>query len=347
MTIVRTVVWLAGILTLQACSSEGSYENVGSEQSALKGNDKAPPNGETCAYAVASGWCGQAWMKGTCAKTCSRSSSGKNDPVAASSDIYQACQTNHGVNPTIAALAVAMGAELGRWKPNLDLRVSNHHVVLSATGEALCNNGCQNTRALLGQQTPAVSQLTGGVFSAEIYRSTLLTGFGLQALLLEDLAKGYPDQVPPDHKLTLVGGPVDIGEGACGPHYVFQVDNLDGTALTAQQAANMSNWLCFYGMDGSNGQNCGSNPYIGFFQTSNSCPSDRTCIAIDPTDGDNGPQSSTSSGAAPTYPMNRVYDPSGSLVGTPCITVLGLLGTVNSWCSVKPWTCGFEYCDPI
>jgi hypothetical protein len=137
---------------------------------------------------------------------------------------------------------------------------------------------------------------------------------------------------------------VDIGAGACGPHYVFQVDNLDGTPLTAQQAANMSNWLCFYGMDGSNGQNCGSNPYIGFFQTSNSCPAGRTCIAIDPTDGDNGPTSSSNGASAPTYPMNRAYDPSTGLLGTACITTLGMLGTMTSKCAGYPNTCGYDYC---
>ena len=65
--------------------------------------------------------------------------------------------------------------------------------------------------------------------------------------------------MPPAHNLTLVGGPFNMGVGACGPHYLFQADNLDGTPLTTTQAANMANWLCFYGMNGTNGYGCGSN----------------------------------------------------------------------------------------
>jgi hypothetical protein len=262
-------------------------------------------------------------------------------------NVYQTCQSNNGVNPTKAALAVAMAMELGRWKPNLDLvQTGNNQVGLSPTGLAQCKNGCPNTKGLLGQAT-ATAAMMSNVFDPTNYGAELVSGFGRQASNYQNIVQNYPKQTPPEHKLTYVAGPLNMGVGACGPHYLFQVDNLDGTPMTTTQAANMANWLCFYGMNATNGYGCGSNPYLGFFQTSNGCPAGRTCIAIDPTDGDNGPTSSTSSGSALTYPMNRVADPTGQLSGTACITTLGMLGTLTSWCSVKPYTCGFEYCDPI
>ena len=261
-------------------------------------------------------------------------------------NVYQTCQSNNGVNPTKAALAVAMGMELGRWKPNIDLmQTGNNRVGLSPTGLARCKNGCPNTKGLLGQAT-ATAEMMSYVFDPANYGSELVSGFGRQASNYQNIVLNYPSQIPPEHKLTYVAGPVNIGVGACGPHYLFQVDNPDGTAMTTKQAANMANWLCFYGMNGTNGYGCGSNPYIGFFQTSNGCPSGRTCIAIDPTDGDNGTTSSTSSGSAVTYPMNRVYDPYGTLLGTFCITTTQLYGVLTSECAAYPFTCGFEYCIP-
>jgi hypothetical protein len=261
-------------------------------------------------------------------------------------DVYAACQSNNGVNPTKAALAVAMATELGRWQPNIDLvQTGTNQVGLSSTGLSRCQNGCPNTRALLGQ-TSAQRAWSGDVFDPTNYGAELVNGFGRQASHYQNIAWNYPSQKPPEHRLTLVAGPVNMGIGACGPHYVFQVDNVDGTAMTTTQAANMANWLCFYGMNGTNGYGCGSNPYLGFFQTGNGCPAGRTCIAIDPTDGDNGTLSSTSAGSAPTYPMNRVYDPASALLNTPCITTKGALAKLISKCGTSSATCGYDYCVP-
>jgi hypothetical protein len=101
----------------------------------------------------------------------------------------------------------------------------------------------------------------------------------------------------------------------------------------------MANSLCYFG-HGS----CGSNPYIGFAQVTAGCPSGKTCVAIDPTDGDNSSTSTTTAGSAPTYPLNRVYDPANSLLGSACITTKGLLGTMTSKCATFPATCGYLYC---
>jgi hypothetical protein len=258
---------------------------------------------------------------------------------------YATCQTNSGLYPTKAALAVAMAAELGRWTPATDLAISgtkytpSARVVLSAAGLAACKNGCPNTKAILGQQD--ASWMDNNVFSVGNYISDLQNSFNRQTSLLTDLSRNNKAALPPAHKLTLVSGPVNLGlANSCGPHYIFQVDTTAGVPLTTAQAQNMANTMCFYGAG-----SCGSNPYIGFQVTqSNGCPAGKTCIAIDPTDGDNGSSSTTSAGSAPSYPMNRCYDPSNTLLNTACITTAKKLGAMVSKCSTSPTTCGYLYC---
>ena len=259
-------------------------------------------------------------------------------------NVYASCQTNNGNYPTEAALAVAMAMELKRWKPSADLYQSGtNQVSLTSTGLAQCSNGCPNTKALLGQALSSAS-FTDNVFDPINYGSALWNGLGRDTAHMQNLQLHYPSQLPPDHKLTFIAGPVNLGLGSCGPHYIFQADNLDGSALNSTQAKNMANWLCFYGMNGTDGYGCGGNPSLAFVVTSQGCPIGRTCVAIDPTDGDNSTSSSTSAGSAPSYPMNRVYDPSSSLLGTACITTKGVLTTLQSKCSAYPATCGYDYC---
>lgn len=259
------------------------------------------------------------------------------------SSAYATCPTNSGLNPTKAALAVAMAKELGRWDPVNDLTCSASTgwlTTLTSTGLARCSNGCANVKAILGQQSTALtSVIDQSLFNPTNLVSDLGASFNRQISLINNLKINDSGSLPPTHKLTLVGGPTNLGLGSCGPHYIFQVDNSDGTALTTKQAANMANALCFYGYG-----SCGSNPYIAFTQTTTSCPTGRTCIAIDPTDGDNSSTSTTTAGSAPTYPMNRVYDPTNTLLGTQCITTRGVLGTLVSKCSAIPSTCGYLYC---
>ncbi|HET9954554.1 MAG TPA: hypothetical protein VFQ61_08615 [Polyangiaceae bacterium] len=262
---------------------------------------------------------------------------------------YATCQTNSGVYPTKAALAVTMAMEVGRWQPNTDLAIQGtiyqygSRVILSSAALSACaangKTGCPNTKALLGQQD--ASFVDQNLFNATNYWSDLENSFGRQTNLIQDLTRNNSGALPPAHKLTLVAGPTNIGgPNACGPHYVFQVDNTAGQPLTSTQAANMVNAMCFYGAG-----SCGPNPYIGFqVTTANGCPSGKTCIAIDPEDGDTGSTSTTSAGSAPTYPANRVYNPDNSLLGTACITIAGTLKTLVSQCSNKPATCGYLYC---
>jgi hypothetical protein len=53
---------------------------------------------------------------------------------------------------------------------------------------------------------------------------------------------------------------------------------------------------------------------------------------------------STPARIALTYPGDRLYDPTGTHLRTPCITTAGDLGMLTSVCDIMPSTCGYEYC---
>jgi len=254
---------------------------------------------------------------------------------------FATCQSNNGTNPTLASLAVAMGMELGRWKPTVDLQTTASGGVAMNPSAVCAANNCGNTKALLGQQAYTTDQ---NVFNNVNYSNTLYAMFEREATKIDDLTRNNPAALPADHRLTFIGGPVNLGSGYCGPHYVFQVDYNSGpnagNPLSATDAANMANALCFYGQG-----SCGNNQYIGFVSSGiPNCPTGKTCIAIDPGEGDNGSTTTSTAGSAPTYPKNVVYDPYNTLLGTQCITTKGLLGTMVSKCALMPDTCGNLYC---
>ncbi|HYQ42081.1 MAG TPA: hypothetical protein VER11_08935 [Polyangiaceae bacterium] len=279
---------------------------------------------------------------------CVATSGDGSEQIGSASEAATACYTNSGLNPTKAALAVAMADELGRWVPDKDLaRVNggaatqyNYIVVLS--GNAVClKNNCANTRALLGQQDDRLmSFIDQNVFNPAVFRNDLSASLERAQTMISDLSRNNPGTLPPAHKLTRVGGPIDLGLGACGPHYVYQADHLDGSPLTSTEASNLGKALCTYGFG-----SCGSNPFIAYTLTGQGCPAGRTCIAVDPADGDNGTSTTTTAGSAPTYPMNRVYNPDNSLLNTACTTTSGKVTKLSSRCSTVPATCGYLYCS--
>jgi len=293
------------------------------------------------------GFLGLASLQGCAASV----SSEEAESLAKSEDAVTACYTNSGVLPTKAALAVAMGTELGRWEPAKDLvsvRVasmpSNNQNVVQLSPSAVClKNNCANTKAILGQQDWRLNQfLDQNVFNAINFNGELIQSLGRQAAKIEDLTKNNKTQLPPAHKLTLVGGPLNLGTGACGPHYVYQADHLDGTPLTPKEATNLANDLCMYGYG-----DCGNhNPFINYMPgvQGNGCPTGRTCVALDPTDGDNGSGTTTTAGAAPVYPLNRLYDPTNSKLASQCTTTANKLGSMVSKCATMASTCGYLYC---
>lgn len=251
------------------------------------------------------------------------------------------CYSSYGLNPSKAALAVAMGIELGRWDPLNDLQAApNGGVQLKSTVTCLNNSQCKRTKAVLGQQYFTTDQTR---FSDTNFRNDLYASFARQSNLIADLTRNHPTWLPPAHKLTLVGGPMNLGTGACGPHYIFQVDNPNGTALTSTQATNMSNTLCYFGQN-TTGTNCGDNAFVGFTKTQVNCPAGRVCVAVDPDDGDAGSGTTTTAGSAPTYTLNRLWDEYNTKLNTACTKTNGVVGTMQSKCATYPSTCGYLYC---
>ncbi|HEY0467585.1 MAG TPA: hypothetical protein VGC79_25470 [Polyangiaceae bacterium] len=254
-------------------------------------------------------------------------------------ELNNQCYSMQGINTTKASLAVAMGIELGRWDTVNDLQVSGNKVILKP-GVTCLKNNCANTKAILGQQDFTADQ---NVFQNSSYSGDLVASFGRQTNLIVNYKQNTPQYLPPAHKLTLVGGPKDLGIGACGPHYIFQVDHLDGTPLNWWEGMTIANTLCYFGFNAL-GVGCGSNPFIAPTITTNSCPAGRTCLAIDPADGDNGSFTTTTAGSAPQYPVNRVYNPDNSLLNTACTMTTGKVTKLVSKCTAAPSTCGYLYC---
>ena len=247
------------------------------------------------------------------------------------------CVSRQGTNASKAALAVAMADELGRWEPLKDLEVVNGRTQLKA-GVVCLKSSCARTKAVLGQQDFTADQ---NRFNNGSYRSDLSSSFDRQNNWIANLTQNHKDRLPPAHKLKMVG--TVTMTGACGPHYIFQVDNADGTAMTAAKAQYMLNALCYYGQDAV-GMSCGNNPFVGFTQVQTGCPSGRVCVAIDPDDGDAGSGTTTTAGSAPTYTLNRLWDPTNSMLNTQCIKTSGPSGTMQSRCATYATTCGYLYC---
>jgi len=264
---------------------------------------------------------------------------GEQTATAAAAVVGTQCYSMQGINTTKASLAVAMGIELGRWDAPNDLVVSGNKVALKQ-GVTCVSNNCANTKAILGQQDFTADQNT---FQNTSFAGDLVASFGRQTNLLTNYRQNSPWYLPPAHKLTLVGGPKDLGIGACGPHYIFQVDHTDGTPLNTWEAMTIANTLCYFGFNAL-GVGCGSNPFIAPRITTDSCPTGRTCLAIDPADGDNASTTTTTAGSAPMYPMNRVYNPTNTLLASGCTTTTGKVTKLASKCSITPSTCGYLYC---
>ncbi len=105
------------------------------------------------------------------------------------------CDTNFGINPTKASLAVAMAIELGRWEASLDLtkgKIANDAsgtqvdaVVLSSAGLAQCaangKTGCPKVTAILNLQSDQINDVINkAVFSATNFRNDLMASFQRQ-----------------------------------------------------------------------------------------------------------------------------------------------------------------------
>ena len=236
-----------------------------------------------------------------------------------SQDWATTCSFSWGLHPTKAALAVAMATELGRLDPLADLTWdwSQYQVVLSATGLARCSNDCDNTKAILGLQSDEVMEVIDqNVFSPTNLRWDLYASFQRQKDWNDNIARNMPWMLPEEHTMTRTGGPLSLGAGSCGPHYLFRATQPSGAPL--YNAENLKNNLVFFGL-------LSGNDYLAFTTINDNSNAN---IALDPTDGDNA-LPVTTSGSCPTYENDRVYDRRYTLLGKCCISVTGRMGTLQ------------------
>jgi len=235
--------------------------------------------------------------------------------------ISSGCNTSSGILPTMASLGVASAMELKRWEPLTDFTRATvnglYQLTLSSAGLSRCaamGNSCQNIKGLLGLQDTSVSQVINqNRFNPSSYRQELLSAYDRQFQRIDSIKKNTPSLLPAPHNLTKVGGPTNLGIGACGPHWVFKPTTPTGGVYP--NPVNLKNNLYFI--------NQNTNPFVAFTVTS------EANVAIDPIDGDNSTPVTTS-GTCPTYELDRVYDPSNTFLGKCCVTVSGVNGAMQA-----------------
>jgi hypothetical protein len=160
------------------------------------------------------------------------------------------CANPDGTNAVMAALAVAVGHELGRWRSVLDFESAGSVIRLTSgtgsdgkpRGKSRCSGGvCPRVEALLSLQN---SNATNVYLQAET--STSLTLVNPGALSSRMIAK-FSEQVnidrdardgdlnqPPKTAHSLTGAGITT-LGGCGPHYKFNVA-FAATPTTAKPA---------------------------------------------------------------------------------------------------------------
>lgn len=169
-----------------------------------------------------------------------------------------------GVNPVMAALAVAAGIELGRWNPTVDFApraAAPWGLELTATGRARCADGkCGRVQAVLDlQRAPATTvQLSGGSSTKVVLNSSNLASILLSRWTEAkncQLRGGVGDTscTSEAHKLTRMSS----ARGTCSESHTFTATSTSGGAL--RNANQFKNWLMFVGYP--------SNPAFAFSTT--------------------------------------------------------------------------------
>ena len=210
------------------------------------------------------------------ASACSVDTPGVEE-VDSSGSEQAACANPEGTNAMIAALAVAVGQELGRWKVGTDFKIirgtyNQEHLQLTPAGLSQCAAnkvpGCPNVSALLFFQDARYDnyiRFPGNVtLSAWSYAARLTAGYKEQ-LTCEQRAvnkPNNPDACPAEeHKLTLQG----VAPGPCDVDFTFKARTPHGANLKMPQL--LKNKLLWAGK---------YNPYIAFKSTPDT-------VTIDPT----------------------------------------------------------------
>jgi hypothetical protein len=206
------------------------------------------------------------------------------------------CATPDGTNAVMAALAVAAGHELGRWRAGLDFEVYGSVIRLTSgtgidgkpRGKSRCSGAvCPRIEALLAMQNDSA---TGVYIQAESSTTKVLVNPGalrsrMVAKLQEqinkdrDMKDGDTYQAPKTpHALTGAG---ITTLGGCGPHYKFNVA-FNATTTTPKPLPAQLKWSLSFA-DQQNG-------WVDFRDLGNNV------VAIDPTYGLND-EDTTSSGS--------------------------------------------------
>jgi hypothetical protein len=200
------------------------------------------------------------------------------------------CSNPDGTNSAMAALAVAVAQDLGRWQAVKDFFVSGGYLVLSSgsdvdgnKGKTRCSDGkCARVQAILDWQYEAArnkvylqgSGSTRTLLDPAALRSRLTAKYNEQVIYDGRARDGAFDQAPKEqHKLSFVSA----AKGGCDTNFTFKATKTTGAPL--QFPNQLKYKLAFADI---------VNPYIGFQNLGNGN------VSIDPTWGLNEDGTSSS-----------------------------------------------------
>jgi hypothetical protein len=199
------------------------------------------------------------------------------------------CSNVDGTNSVMAALAVSVAQELGRWQPSKDLAItrtngtserspgSQQAIKLTRKGKARCaDNKCYNTQALLDLQYDQANgqvQLPDDILlSPAALRSRLVAKLREQLACEAQPSNGNRSNCPVErHELTFLRAE----QGGCDTNFFFKATALDGSAL--KYPAQLKNNLLWVDRH---------NPYVAFTSVGDT-------VSVDPTYGLNESGSTT------------------------------------------------------
>jgi hypothetical protein len=203
------------------------------------------------------------------------------------------CANPDGTNAVMAALAVAAGHELGRWRAGLDFEVAGPVIRLTSgtgsdgkpRGKSRCSGGtCLRTEALLSLQNDNATNVfvqaetsnTKTLVNPSALRSRMVAKLQEQLTKDRDAKDGDGYQAPKTaYSLTGLG---IASLGGCGPHYKFNVA-FDATTTSPKPVPAQLKWSLSFA-DQQNG-------WVDFRDLGNNV------VAIDPTYGLNEEDTTT------------------------------------------------------
>jgi hypothetical protein len=204
------------------------------------------------------------------------------------------CATPDGTNAVMAALAVAAGQELGRWRSALDFEVNGSVIRLTSgtgsdgkpRGKSRCAGSvCPRIEALLsfqnstatGVYVQAESSTTKVLVNPSALASRMVAKLNEQKTKDNDAKDGDTYQVPKT-PFKLTGAGVTSALGGCGLHYKFNVV-FDTTTTNPKPVPAQLKWALSFA-DQQNG-------WVDFRDLGNNV------VAIDPTPGLNEEDATT------------------------------------------------------